>query len=114
MRRQASSVRRYGQSHTLVGNARFGGEGDGVATRLLPSVVRAFAALLLGVSSAAFEFFTRSELQAFCDSSNWDEKTHRFALVLGFPRARAPLAALIVRARTKTECHRAVSHCAYS
>src|SRR5262245_56500598 len=74
MRRQASSVRRYGQSHTLVGNARFGGEGDGVATRLLPSVVRAFAALLLGVSSAAFEFFTGSELQAFCDSPNWDEK----------------------------------------
>jgi hypothetical protein len=45
-----------------------------VAARLLPSVIRAFATLLLGVSSAASEFFTGSELQAFCDSPNWDEK----------------------------------------
>jgi hypothetical protein len=45
-----------------------------VAARLLPSVVRAFAALLLGGSPAASEFFTGNELQAFCNSPNWDEK----------------------------------------
>jgi Rap1a immunity proteins len=60
-----------------------------VAARLLPSVVRAFAALFLGVSPAASDFFTGKELQAFCDSPNWDEKNPSvcFGYIIGVASA---------------------------
>jgi hypothetical protein len=64
-------------------------EGDGVAARLFPSVVRVFAALLLGVSPAASEFLTGNDLQAFCNSPNWDEKNPSvcFGYIIGVASA---------------------------